>query len=126
MYQWSLWWSLSVWWWCGFRRFPVNPVNRACVVPVLGELGLELDDDILRFYWTLSSIGWGAARFAERTAVMIIAPAAPNRLLLIFVGFGMGFGLFAGPDNAWLTFLPAAIAALVIIGGGGDLQAAAI
>jgi uncharacterized membrane protein YbhN (UPF0104 family) len=66
-------------------------------------------------YWTLTSIGWGAARFAERTAVMIIAPAAPNFLLLIFVGFGMGFGLFAGPDNPWLTFLPAAIAALIIV-----------
>jgi uncharacterized membrane protein YbhN (UPF0104 family) len=66
-------------------------------------------------YWTLSSIGWGAARFAERTAVMIIAPAAPNFLLLIFVGLGMGFGLFAGPDNPWLTFLPAGIAALVIV-----------
>jgi uncharacterized membrane protein YbhN (UPF0104 family) len=66
-------------------------------------------------YWTLSSIGWGAERFAERTAVMIIAPAAPNFLLLIVVGVGMGLGLFAGPDNPWLTFLPAAIATLIII-----------
>jgi hypothetical protein len=29
-------------------------------------------------YWTLSSIGWGIGRFAARTAVMIVAPAAPN------------------------------------------------
>jgi hypothetical protein len=31
----------------------------------------------------LSSIGWGAGRFAERTAVMIIAPAAPNFIVIV-------------------------------------------
>jgi uncharacterized membrane protein YbhN (UPF0104 family) len=66
-------------------------------------------------YWTLTSIGWGTRRFAERTAVMIIAPAAPNIILIVIVGLGMGIGLFPGPDNPWLTFLPAVIAALVIV-----------
>lgn len=77
------------------------------VIPTAGSTAVS--------YWTLTSIGWGAGRFAERTAVMIIAPAAPNFLLLIAVGLGMGLGLFAGPDNPWLTFLPAGIAALVIV-----------
>jgi uncharacterized membrane protein YbhN (UPF0104 family) len=67
-------------------------------------------------YWTLSSVGWGAERFAERTAIMIIASAAPNLLAIIVLGLGMGFGLFAGPDDWWLTFLPAAIALLVVVG----------
>jgi uncharacterized membrane protein YbhN (UPF0104 family) len=67
-------------------------------------------------YWTLSSVGWGAERFAERTAVMIIASAAPNLLAVIFIGLGMGVGLFAGPDDWWLTFLPAAIAVLIAVG----------
>jgi uncharacterized membrane protein YbhN (UPF0104 family) len=67
-------------------------------------------------YWTLSSIGWGARRFAERTAVMIIAPAAPNVVLIAVVGLGMGLGLFAGPSDWWLTFLPAACAAIVGVG----------
>jgi uncharacterized membrane protein YbhN (UPF0104 family) len=66
-------------------------------------------------YWTLSSVGWGGERFAERTAVMIIASAAPNLLAAIVVGLGMGLGLFAGPDDWWLTFLPAAIALLVAV-----------
>jgi uncharacterized membrane protein YbhN (UPF0104 family) len=66
-------------------------------------------------YWTLSSIGWGLERFAERTAVMIVAPAAPNVLLIIVVGLGMGVGLFAGPSDWWLTYLPALIAVLVVV-----------
>jgi uncharacterized membrane protein YbhN (UPF0104 family) len=67
-------------------------------------------------YWTLSSIGWRAEPFAERTAVMIIASAAPNLLAVIVVGLGMGLGLFAGPNDWWLTFLPAAIAILIAAG----------
>lgn len=65
-------------------------------------------------YWTLSSIGWKLERFAKRTAVMIIAPTAPNVLLIILFGLGMGLGLFGGPNDWWLTFLPAAIAIVVI------------
>ena len=76
------------------------------VIPTAGIRGQLLDADVDRL---------GRGPFAERTAVMIIAPAAPNFLLLIAVGLGMGLGLFAGPDNPWLTFLPAGIAALVIV-----------
>jgi uncharacterized membrane protein YbhN (UPF0104 family) len=67
-------------------------------------------------YWTLSSIGWGLERFAQRTAIMIVAPSAPNLLLIIFLGLGMGLGLFAGPSEWWLTWLPATIGILVAIG----------
>ena len=56
-----------------------------------------------------------ASLFAERTAVMIIAPAAPNVILIIIVGILMGLGIVAGPSDWWLTWLPAAIAALVIV-----------
>jgi uncharacterized membrane protein YbhN (UPF0104 family) len=65
-------------------------------------------------YWTLSSVGWKLERFAERTAVQLIAPAAPNFLLIILLGLGMGLGLFAGPNEWWLTWLPAALTALVV------------
>jgi hypothetical protein len=64
-------------------------------------------------YWTLSSVGWGAARFAERAAVMIIAPAVPNFLFIVLLGLGMGLGVFAGPADWWLTWLPAVAAILV-------------
>lgn len=66
-------------------------------------------------YWTLSSVGWKLERFAERTAVMIIAPAAPNVLLIIVLGLGMGLGLFSGPSDWWLTFLPAVLAFLLVV-----------
>jgi uncharacterized membrane protein YbhN (UPF0104 family) len=65
-------------------------------------------------YWTLSAIGWGVERFAERAAVMIIAPTAPNVLLVIVVGLGMGLHLFAGPHNPLLTFLPAVVGIVVV------------
>jgi uncharacterized membrane protein YbhN (UPF0104 family) len=65
-------------------------------------------------YWTLSSVGWKLERFAERTAVMIIAPAAPNVLLIIVIGIGMGLGILAGPSDWWLTWLPAAICLAVV------------
>jgi uncharacterized membrane protein YbhN (UPF0104 family) len=77
------------------------------VLPTAGSTGVG--------YWTLSSIGWGLQRFAERTAVMIIAPAAPNVLLIIFLGFGMGAGLFAGPSDWWLTWLPAVLGTVVVV-----------
>lgn len=66
-------------------------------------------------YWTLSSIGWALEPFAERTAVMIITPTAPNLLLIIVFGLGMGLGLFGGPSDWWLTFLPAAIAIAAVV-----------
>ena len=81
------------------------------VLPTAGSTGVG--------YWTLTSIGWGGGRFAERTAVLIIAPAAPNFLLIIVLGLGMGFGLFSGPSEWWLTFLPAAIALAVVAAAVG-------
>jgi uncharacterized membrane protein YbhN (UPF0104 family) len=77
------------------------------IMPTAGSTGVS--------YWTLSSIGWGTQRFAERTAVMIIAPAAPNAILIIIVGILMGLGVVSGPSDWWLTWLPAAIAALAIV-----------
>ncbi|MGN6170775.1 MAG: lysylphosphatidylglycerol synthase transmembrane domain-containing protein, partial [Solirubrobacteraceae bacterium] len=77
------------------------------VLPTAGSTGVG--------YWTLSSIGWGLKRFAERTAVLIIAPAAPNVLLIIVLGLGMGLGLFAGPSDWWLTWLPAGIGIVVVV-----------
>jgi uncharacterized membrane protein YbhN (UPF0104 family) len=65
-------------------------------------------------YWTLRSIGWALEPFAERTAVMIIAPTAPNVLLIVLFGLGMGIGVFGGPSDWWLTFLPAAIAIVIV------------
>ena len=74
------------------------------IMPTAGSTGVS--------YWTLNSIGWSASRFAERTAVMIIAPAAPNFILIVIVGIQMGLGVVAGPSDWWLTWLPAALTLL--------------
>jgi uncharacterized membrane protein YbhN (UPF0104 family) len=66
-------------------------------------------------YWTLSSIGWRLEPFAERTAVMLIAPTAPNVILIAVFGLGMGLHVFGGPNDWWLTFLPAAIAIAILV-----------
>jgi uncharacterized membrane protein YbhN (UPF0104 family) len=66
-------------------------------------------------YFTLSSIGWQFEPFAERTAVMIIAPTAPNIVLIAVFGLGMGLGLFGGPNDWYLTYLPAGIAIAILV-----------
>jgi hypothetical protein len=75
------------------------------VPPTAGSTGVS--------FWSVNALGWTTYRFLERTAVMIIAPAVPNILLIIVFGAGMGLGLFAGPSDWWLTWLPAVIGLIV-------------
>jgi uncharacterized membrane protein YbhN (UPF0104 family) len=90
-------------WWQGWGMQGAN-----AVLPTAGSTGVS--------FWSVSAIGWTTYRFLERTAVMIIAPAAPNVLLIIVVGIGMGLGLLAGPSEWWLTWLPAVIGIVVVVG----------
>jgi uncharacterized membrane protein YbhN (UPF0104 family) len=90
-------------WWQGWGMQGAN-----AVLPTAGSTGVS--------FWSVSALGWATYRFLERTAVMIIAPAAPNVLLIIVVGVGMGLGLLAGPSEWWLTWLPAAIGLVVVVG----------
>jgi uncharacterized membrane protein YbhN (UPF0104 family) len=90
-------------WWQGWGMQGAN-----AVLPTAGSTGVS--------FWSVSAIGWTTYRFLERTAVMIIAPAAPNIVLIIVFGAGMGVGLFAGPSEWWLTWLPAVIGLVVVVG----------
>jgi uncharacterized membrane protein YbhN (UPF0104 family) len=90
-------------WWQGWGMQGAN-----AVLPTAGSTGVS--------YWSASAVGWSTYRFAERTAVMIIAPAAPNLVLIIVFGVGMGLGVFAGSADWWLTWLPAAVAMVVAVG----------
>ena len=89
-------------WWQGWGMQGAN-----AVLPTAGSTGVS--------YWTVNSLGWTTYQFAERTAVMIIAPAAPNLVFIVVFGIGMGLGIFAGPSDWYLTWLPAVIAAIVIV-----------
>ena len=44
-----------------------------------------------------------------------MVPTAPNVLLIIVFGLGMGHGVFGGPNDWWLTFLPAAIGIALLV-----------
>jgi uncharacterized membrane protein YbhN (UPF0104 family) len=88
-------------WWQGWGMQGAN-----AVLPTAGSTGVS--------FWSVSALGWATYRFLERTAVMIIAPAAPNVLLIIVFGAGMGLGLLVGPSEWWLTWLPAVIALFVV------------
>jgi uncharacterized membrane protein YbhN (UPF0104 family) len=90
-------------WWQGWGMQGAN-----AVLPTAGSTGVS--------YWSVSALGWATYRFLERTAVMIIAPAAPNIVLIIVFGAGMGLGLFSGPSGWWLTWLPAVIGLVVVVG----------
>ncbi len=67
----------------------------------LGGLGLGA--------WVLTRKGVPAARIAERSTVVFMLTSAANVAALVIVGLGLGLGLLAGPRDAALTFLPAAI-----------------
>jgi uncharacterized membrane protein YbhN (UPF0104 family) len=84
-------------WWQGWGMQGAN-----AVLPTAGSTGVS--------YWTVNAVGWSTYQFAERTAVMIIAPAAPNLVLIMGFGVLMGLGVVAGSSDWWLTWLPAAIA----------------
>jgi uncharacterized membrane protein YbhN (UPF0104 family) len=77
------------------------------VLPTAGSTGVG--------YWTLSSVGWGGKRFADRAAVMIIAPAVPNLVLIFLLGLLMGLHVVAGPSEWWLTWLPAVLSVVVAL-----------
>jgi uncharacterized membrane protein YbhN (UPF0104 family) len=90
-------------WWQGWGMQGAN-----AVLPTAGSTGVS--------FWSVSALGWTTYRFLERTAVMIIAPAAPNIILIILFGAGMGLGVLAGPSDWWLTWLPAVIGLVVVVG----------
>jgi uncharacterized membrane protein YbhN (UPF0104 family) len=89
-------------WWQGWGMQGAN-----AVLPTAGSTTVS--------YLSARAVGWDAYRFARRTAVMIIAPAAPNLLLIMVVGVGMGVGVLAGPTDWWLTWLPAVIAGAIAV-----------
>jgi hypothetical protein len=70
-------------WWQGFGMQGAN-----AVLPTAGSTGVS--------YWSVSALGWSTYRFAERTAVMIIAPAAPNLVLIMVIGIGMALACSPG------------------------------
>jgi uncharacterized membrane protein YbhN (UPF0104 family) len=65
--------------------------------------------------WLMVERGAPARRIAERSAVLFLYTSAINVITLILAGLGLFVGL-PGPDNPWLSILPAAVGAIVRVG----------
>jgi uncharacterized membrane protein YbhN (UPF0104 family) len=65
--------------------------------------------------WLMVERGAPARRIAERSAVLFLYTSAINVITLILAGVGLFVGL-PGPDNPWLSFVPAAVGAIVLVG----------
>lgn len=72
----------------------------------LGGLGLGA--------WVLRYKGVPAARITERSTVVFLITSVPTIGALVIVGLGLGLGLFSGPRDALLTYVPAAVGVLVV------------
>jgi uncharacterized membrane protein YbhN (UPF0104 family) len=65
--------------------------------------------------WLMVERGARPGRIAERSAVLFLYTSAINVITLILAGLGLFVGL-PGPDNPWLSILPAAVGAIVLVG----------
>ena len=65
--------------------------------------------------WVLKQRGAPAARIAERSAVLFLLTSGVNVIVLAVFGLGAGLGIFSGPSNPLLTYLPGAIGLLVFL-----------
>ena len=65
--------------------------------------------------WLMVERGAPARRIAERSAVLFLYTSAINVITLILAGVGLFVGL-PGPDNPWLSIVPAAVGAIVLLG----------
>jgi uncharacterized membrane protein YbhN (UPF0104 family) len=64
--------------------------------------------------WLMVERGAPARRIAERSAVLFLYTSAINVVTLILAGVGLFVGL-PGPDNPWLSIVPAAVGAIVLV-----------
>jgi uncharacterized membrane protein YbhN (UPF0104 family) len=59
--------------------------------------------------WLLTQRGAPVGRVAQRSAVLFLLTSAVNVITLVVCGLGEGTGVFGGPANPLLTFLPAGV-----------------
>src|ERR1700750_3001070 len=65
--------------------------------------------------WLMVERGAPARRIAERSAGLFLYTSAINVITLILAGVGLFVGL-PGPDNPWLSIVPAAVGTIVLVG----------
>ncbi len=72
--------------------------------------------------WVLRSKGFSVERIAKRSVLIFVLTSAVNVGAVVVIGVPMWLGVIPGSRDALLTLLPAAAAAVTIVGddrGGG-------
>ncbi len=88
----------------------MSELGANALFPTGGAGGLALGA------WALKRGGMPAREIARRTAAFFLLTSVPNVVGVILVGLGLAVGLIPGETNLLLTLVPAAIAALAIVG----------
>jgi uncharacterized membrane protein YbhN (UPF0104 family) len=65
--------------------------------------------------WLLVDRGGEPTRVAERSAVLFLLTSAINVITLMLAGFALWLGVLPGPDNPWLSLVPALVAAVALV-----------
>lgn len=65
--------------------------------------------------WLLRERGLKLGEIAERSAVLFLLTSAVNAVTLIAAGVLLGTGIMPGPTDPWLTLVPAAVVAVLLL-----------
>jgi uncharacterized protein (TIRG00374 family) len=88
----------------------MSELGANALFPTGGAGGLALGA------WALRRGGMQGSEIARRTVAFFLLTSVPNVLGVIVIGLGLATGLFEGVSNPLLTVLPAAVAAMAIVG----------
>jgi uncharacterized protein (TIRG00374 family) len=88
----------------------MSELGANALLPTGGAGGLALGA------WALKRGGMAGAEIAKRTVAFFLLTSVPNVVGVILLGLGLAVGLLGGESNLLLTALPAAVAALAILG----------
>ena len=87
-----------------------SELGANALLPTGGAGGLALGA------WALRRGGMSLSEIGRRSVAFFLLTSLPNVLALIGVGLGLAIGVFTGERNLALTLVPAAVAALGIVG----------
>ena len=88
----------------------MSELGANALFPTGGAGGLALGA------WALRRGGMSPREIARRSVAFFLLTSLPNVLAVFFIGVGLALGLLPGEPNLLLSLLPAAAAALAIVG----------
>lgn len=96
--------------WRSAAELGLAEVGTGSLVPASGAGGIALGA------WVLSKAGMRAETIARRSVAFLLLKSSVNFAAVVVVGVLVYVGVIGPPQSAWLTLLPAALAALTIAG----------